>query len=275
VTLVPEKILLVDVDPAERSRLREVLTEAGLDCVVAGSDREALATIEGDSEIAVVVTDVVMPDLDGVRLGRYIRDRFRDRAWLQLLFVTRCTELDLAVSALRLGAVDYLTKPVAPDELVFAVSRALAASRAVVSSRPRGHKPIAGSHAASKPGAVRDASPEATARYALEYLTALRRLRRESGVLARLDEASWLIVIEVYLAAITGRRLSVSKLCSLDEASHTTAWRRIRSMEQSGLLVRDQDPADARRSFVSLTDAAVRAVADFMARADGLATPAG
>ena len=89
-------------------------------------------------------------------------------------------------------------------------------------------------------------------------------------MLAGLDEPSWTILLEVYRAEITGRRLSVSKLCALDEASQTTAWRRIRSMEETGLLLRDQDPADARRSFVMLTESAARAVADFMARADGL-----
>ena len=89
-------------------------------------------------------------------------------------------------------------------------------------------------------------------------------------ILAGLDEPSWTILLEVYRAEITGRRLSVSKLCALDEASQTTAWRRIRAMEDAGLLVRDQDPADARRSFVTLTEPAVHAVADFMARADGL-----
>ena len=95
-------------------------------------------------------------------------------------------------------------------------------------------------------------------------------MRRESGLLSELDEPSWTILLEVYRADITGRRLSVSKLCALDEASQTTAWRRIRSMEESGLLLREQDPVDARRSFVALTEPTSRAMADFIARADGL-----
>lgn len=280
---VPKKILIVDDDPAALAYLKEVLADVGFLCLTAGSGREALARIEADREVAVVVSDVVMPGLDGVRLGRFIRDRFPDRAWLQVLFVTGHAELELAVSALRLGAVDYLTKPVAPDELVFAVSRALAACRAIVRSLPSSMT----SHPAARTGtegslaadaAVEAPGPEessaaakdAAARSALDYLAALRRLRNESGLLAGLDEPSWTILLEVYRAEITGRRLSVSKLCALDEASQTTAWRRIRSMEDAGLLVRDQDPADARRSFVTLTEPAVRSVADFMARADGL-----
>lgn len=269
---VPKKILVVDDDPAARTYVEEVLSDVGFLCLTAGSGREALARIEADREIAVVVSDVVMPGLDGVRLGRFIRDRFPDRAWLQVLFITGHAELELAVSALRLGAVDYLTKPVAPDELVFAVSRALAASRAIVRSLPAGGVhglAMSGSGApGSEPAAA--VSAEAAARSALDYLAALRRLRQESGLLAGLDEPSWTILLEVYRAEITGRRLSVSKLCALDEASQTTAWRRIRSMEENGLLVRDQDPADARRSFVMLTESAAHSVAEFMARADAI-----
>lgn len=276
-THVPKKILVVDDDPAARTFVEEVLVDVGFVCSTAESGREALARIEADREIAVVVSDIVMPGLDGVRLGRFIRDRFPDRPWMQVLFITAHAELELAVSALRLGAVDYLTKPISPDELVFAVSRALAASRAISRSMPAPMAAAEGEEAPLAPVVAAPAAPQASqgapdaaVRSALDYLSALRRLRQDSGALAGLDEPSWTILLEVYRAEITGRRLSVSKLCSLDEASQTTAWRRIRSMEEAGLLLRDQDPADARRSFVMLTELSSRSVADFMARADGL-----
>ncbi len=273
---VPNKILVVDDDPAARAYVEEVLSDVGFVCVAVESGREALAQIEVDRDIAVVVSDLVMPGLDGVRLGRFIRERFPDRTWLQVMFITAHAELELAVSALRLGAVDYLIKPVAPDELVVSVSRALAASRAIMANTPAAPTPVAAAPQAVASDAARIApvaassNAEAMARSALDYLAALRRMRRESGLLSELDEPSWTILLEVYRADITGRRLSVSKLCALDEASQTTAWRRIRSMEESGLLLREQDPFDARRSFVTLTEPTSRAMADFIARADGL-----
>lgn len=267
---VPKKVLIVDDDPAARAFVEEVLSDVGFACSSAESGREALAVIDADREIAVVVSDIVMPGLDGVRLGRFIRDRFPDRPWLQVLFITGHAELELAVSALRLGAVDYLTKPVPPDELVFAVSRALAASRAIVRSMPAGALEVPAAGAPRQREEPAPETSEAAVRSALDYLSALRRLRQESSTLANLDEPSWTILLEVYRADITGRRLSVSKLCAMDEASQTTAWRRIRSMEEEGLLLRDQDPADARRSFVMLTESATKAVSDFMARADEL-----
>jgi CheY-like chemotaxis protein/DNA-binding MarR family transcriptional regulator len=268
---VPKRILVVDDDPAARAYVEEILSDVGFVCVSAGSGAEALRVIEADGDIAVVVSDLVMPGLDGVRLGRFIRERFPERSWLQVLFVTGHSELELAVSALRLGAVDYLTKPVDPDVLVTAVARALAASRAILRSLPQ-PAAVADDEAPTGNGGNPSSTPNADhiARSALDYLSELRRMRRESGVLAPLDEPSWTILLEVYRAEITGRRLSVSKLCALDEASQTTAWRRIRSMEDDGLLLREQDPVDARRSFVSLTEPSSRAVADFMSRADGL-----
>jgi CheY-like chemotaxis protein/DNA-binding MarR family transcriptional regulator len=260
---VPRKVLLVDDDPASLALVEAILSDVGFATVTAGSGAEALRLLEADREVAVIVSDVVMPGLDGVRLARFVRERFPERPWLQVLFITAHAELELAVSALRLGAVDYLTKPVPPDELVWAVSRALAASRAIVRSLPTA--PPDGEDASAI--AAEDAGRITSA---LDYIEAVRRLRRQSQELADLDEASWGILLEVYRADITGRRLSVSKLCATDEASQTTAWRRIRTMESDGLLVRDLDPTDARRSFVSLTERAARAVSAFMARADRL-----
>ena len=260
---VPRKVLLVDDDPASLALVEAILSDVGFSTLTAGSGTEALRLLEADRDVAVIVSDVVMPGLDGVRLARFVRERFPDRPWLQVLFITAHAELELAVSALRLGAVDYLTKPVPPEELVWAVSRALAASRAIVRSLPTG--PLDGGDASS----IGDADAGRITS-ALDYIEAVRRLRRQSRELAGLDEASWAILLEVYRADITGRRLSVSKLCATDEASQTTAWRRIRTMESDGLLVRDLDPTDARRSFVSLTDSAARAVSAFMAQADGL-----
>lgn len=267
---LPKKILVVDDDPAARAHVEAVLSGGGFVCATAASSAEALDLIADDADIAVVVSDLVMPGLDGVRLGRFMRERFPDRMWMQVLFVTAHAEIKLAVSALRLGAVDYLIKPVDPEELVMAVGRALAACRAIF----RSERVMAS--AAEEPQTRESGNtfaalrPDSIALSALEYLAELQRMRRESGVLAPLDEPSWMIVLEVYRAEMKGRRLSVSKLCSLDKASQTTAWRRIRDMEDGGLLLRQQDPLDARRSFVSLTEASSQAVAEFMTRADGL-----
>lgn len=273
--LVPRKILVVDDDPATRVLVAETLSDAGFMCLTAESGREALQLLDTDLEIGVVVSDVMMPGLDGIRLGRFMRARFPERPWLQVVFITGHPELELAVSALRLGAVDYLTKPVDPDALVSSAGRAMAASRAVAGQAPQPAETAARKidDAPRRTPAVEPGG--ASARSTLDHLAALRRLRQDSPVLRELDEPSWVILLEAYRADISGRRLSVSKLSTIDESSQTTAWRRIRGMEEAGLLVRDQDSGDARRAFVMLTDAANRAMADFMSRADALVTSHG
>ena len=272
---VPRKILVVDDDAAVRALVSEMLFDAGFVCLTAGSGREALQLLDAELEIGVVVSDVMMPGLDGIRLGRFMRTRFPERPWLQVVFITAHPELELAVSALRLGAVDYLTKPVDPDELASSVGRAMAASRAVAGQVPPPAEPVAQT---TDVPARREPPAEpgsAAARSTLDHLAALRRLKQDSRVLRELDEPSWVILLEAYRAEISGRRLSVSKLCTIDESSQTTAWRRIRAMEEAGLLVRDQDPGDARRAFLMLTQAANDAISDFMSRADALVTSQG
>src|SRR5512133_1048769 len=169
--IVPKKILVVDDDPAARAYVEEVLSDVGFVCSTAGSGAEALRVIEADGDIAVVVSDLIMPGLDGVRLGRFIRDRFPDRSWLQVLFVTGHSELELAVSALRLGAVDYLTKPVDPDVLVTAVARALAASRAIMRSLPQPPAAVATAPVRNEGNPSATPNADHIARSALDYLS--------------------------------------------------------------------------------------------------------
>ena len=257
-----EKILVVDDDPAARDFVTDALADAGLACIAAGSGEDALEALARHPDVAVVVTDVLMPGIDGVRLGRLIRERHEDRRWLQMVFVTGQARVEVAVSALRLRALDYLTKPVDPQALVRAVSRALAASAAVQRAEAAG---TSVGREVRAPGTATGAAGSA-----LECLAKLRRLRHESGLLGTLDGSAWSMLLEVYHADVTGRRLSVSRLCALDEASPTTAWRRIRALEQANLLARDHDPGDGRRSFVTLTQAAVSALSDYIARADRL-----
>ena len=123
---VPKKILVVDDDPAARLFIEEVLSDVGFVCQTAASGHEALAIIENDRDIAIVVSDIVMPGLDGVRLGRFIRERFPDRSWLQVIFVTGHGDVPMAVEAMHYGAFDFIQKPFRDQELLDRINQALA-----------------------------------------------------------------------------------------------------------------------------------------------------
>ena len=110
------KVLLVDDQPAKLLSYRVILENIGAELVEAGSAREALDHLL-KSEFAVVLIDVIMPELDGFELAAMIRDhpRFSRTA---IIFVSgvALTELD-RLRGYECGAVDYLPVPVVPEIL--------------------------------------------------------------------------------------------------------------------------------------------------------------
>ena len=109
-------ILLVDDQPAKLMSYEVILSDLGENLIKANSANEALAQLLRQ-EIAVVLVDVVMPDLDGFELAAMIREhpRFRLTA---IIFVSaiQMSELDL-LRGYEAGAVDYLPVPVVPELL--------------------------------------------------------------------------------------------------------------------------------------------------------------
>jgi DNA-binding MarR family transcriptional regulator len=69
-------------------------------------------------------------------------------------------------------------------------------------------------------------------------------------------DPAWDMLLELYAADLSGYRLQISSLCIGAAVPATTALRWIKSLDQRGLLVRTADPKDARRFFVTLSDAA-------------------
>jgi signal transduction histidine kinase len=109
-------ILLVDDQPAKLLSYEAILEPLGENLIKAGSANEALEQLLR-SEVAVVLIDVCMPDLDGFQLATMIREhpRFQKTA---IIFVSaiQVTDFDL-LRGYALGAVDYLPVPVVPELL--------------------------------------------------------------------------------------------------------------------------------------------------------------
>jgi two-component sensor histidine kinase/two-component SAPR family response regulator len=115
---VPEKvnILLVDDQPGKLMSYELILQELDQNLLKASSAREALELLL-KNDVAVILIDVVMPDLDGFELAEMIREhpRFRETA---LIFISaiNVTELD-SLKGYELGGVDYVPVPVVPGVL--------------------------------------------------------------------------------------------------------------------------------------------------------------
>ena len=112
----PVSILLVDDQPAKLLAYEVILSELGENLIKAGSANEALEQLLR-SDVAVMLIDVCMPDLDGFELAAMIREhpRFQKTA---IIFVSaiQVTDLDL-LRGYAAGAVDYVPVPVVPDLL--------------------------------------------------------------------------------------------------------------------------------------------------------------
>jgi FixJ family two-component response regulator len=104
----PEQILIVEDDSGLRDIFVNYLVHSGHRVTAVGSGQEALWEIQRD-KFRVAALDVQLPDIHGVELARWLR---RYQPGLRVLFVTAFGSIDVAVEAMRQGALHYLEKPV-------------------------------------------------------------------------------------------------------------------------------------------------------------------
>src|SRR5690606_8989682 len=122
-----ERILVVDDEPDILELVRLALVEAGFAVETAASGAAALAALRR-APPALVVLDLMLPDVSGTELCRMIRARPEWAGVLVLMLTAKGDEVDRIVG-FELGADDYVTKPFSPRELVLRV-RALLRRRA-------------------------------------------------------------------------------------------------------------------------------------------------
>jgi len=112
----PVNILLVDDQPGKLLSYEAILSDAGESLICAGSGREALEKLL-EHEIALVLMDVSMPDLDGFELARLIREHPRfERTAIIFVSAIHFTDFD-RMRGYAAGAVDYVSVPVVPEIL--------------------------------------------------------------------------------------------------------------------------------------------------------------
>src|SRR5262249_5376821 len=112
----PVSILLVDDQPAKLLSYEVILGELGENLIKADSANAALEQLL-KNEIAIVLIDVVMPDLDGFELAQMIRDHPRFQH-IAIIFVSALALTDVdRMRGYEYGAVDYVTVPVVPEVL--------------------------------------------------------------------------------------------------------------------------------------------------------------
>src|SRR5438132_416446 len=115
------KILLVDDQPENLFAAEAVLESLGEDIVRAESGREALRCLL-DQDFAVILLDIMMPDMDGFETASLIRQRERSRHTPIIFLTALGRSEEHMLRGYHIGAVDYITKPFVPEILRSKVS---------------------------------------------------------------------------------------------------------------------------------------------------------
>lgn len=104
----PLRVLVVDDEPPILRMLRFCLAREGFGCETETDPRKALERIRTGTPVHILLTDIVMPEMDGLALLRVLRAEER---LTQPIVMTAYSSLDRVLDAYRLGALDYLIKP--------------------------------------------------------------------------------------------------------------------------------------------------------------------
>ena len=127
-----DRILVVDDEETIREIVCSMLTTAGYKCRQAASGMEALALLESGEEFELMLSDLMMANLDGIGLLERTKERFPE---MPVVMVTAVHDISVALAAIRNGAYDYLLKPFEREQLLATVRRALENRRLKLENR--------------------------------------------------------------------------------------------------------------------------------------------
>jgi putative nucleotidyltransferase with HDIG domain len=120
--MAKDLILVVDDEETIREIVSSMLNGAHFQTRQAANGVEALALLESGEEYDLVLSDLMMPEMDGTTLLEKAKERYPD---LPIIMVTAVHDIQAALMALRNGAYDYLLKPFEREQLLATVKRAL------------------------------------------------------------------------------------------------------------------------------------------------------
>jgi CheY-like chemotaxis protein len=246
-------VLVVDDDAAAVEELVEFLEKARLACASAGDGWAALKLMADGCHPSVVVSDLRMPELDGMEFAERLRVLPNvDRP--EIIFISGNAGFEDAIAAIRLGARDLLTKPVDGLKLVQAVKSAQLARQF------KEREPFGEPAETVKPEV---ASPTVRKRAALNDLKAMRRLRSQFFPSDLFADPCWEMLLDLYDAHLAGSEVTVTSLGAASGVPATTALRRMDTLSEHGMIIRAEDKADKRRTIVRLTEAGLAAADRF------------
>lgn len=252
-------VLVVDDDADAVEELVECLAKARLTCASAGDGWNALKLLAEGCRPSVVVTDLRMPELDGMEFVARLKG-LAQAELPEIIFISGHAGFDDAIAAIRLGARDMLTKPVDGPTLVRAVKSAQLARQVRSRSGPAATAAAAEDVSGRRAEA---ADPGERKRAALKDLKTMRRLRSQHFPSELFSDPCWEMLLDLYDAVLAGSEVTVTSLGAASGVPQTTALRRMETLQGHGLIARAEDRDDKRRTIIKLTEPGLAAVEKF------------
>lgn len=277
------KVMTLVKEPPGLAEVPQLLVGGGFQVASCRSPDEGMQTITDDLEIGIVVCDISFGEMRGHQLYQRLVERIPAERPMSVVFLADAASINDVVAAMRLQAIDFLRKPAHPPSLLEAVRRAdglmyrrsteqlmlrratdlLDVMRAVVDWLPQAPS-IYDEDQSARHNEVLVVSTETDHALALDR-TKKELLRVKAALKAQkmqrklfgaelVANPCWDMLLDLYEKMLLSRPVSVSSLALASGVPVTTALRRMRKLEQMGLVRRDKDSTDARRVFVELTD---------------------
>lgn len=260
-----QTVLLVEDDPKASSFYLRVLQELNAIILVSSSISEAKALLATCQNISVVITDYRLTDGDGLSLVQNIRETGIQREWLRFILITGHANVSLAQRAIELGVSQLLTKPIRREVLANAATSALLASY-TAENESKAAEIIKSTlvevelklGAISKYGRPRDETNRNIINYQKRLLVELERHldRRNRISRAQLSDDEWVLLLQVAVAEFDEKPITLKSAAYRLGIPLSSLIRKANSLCERGLLERWDDPSDARRSFLRLTQRA-------------------
>lgn len=250
-------VVIVDDDPQCLVEYRELVEALGYPCHQASDAASALRLIASDPRIGMVLTDIRMPGMDGLTLLEELSERFMSARPLVSIVITGQTNVDTAVCAMRFNAVDMLAKPVSLDSLSASLRRATARWARLAAQ----FRLLALSQAArrSEPAAPSTAQDLTRRQPSMEDLQSFatkimkdRQSRSKFFDPQILSGPAWDILLDLAAAGLKGEPVPTSSACASTQVPLSTALRHVNQLVEAGLVKREADPGDRRRTLLEL-----------------------
>lgn len=250
-------VVIVDDDPQCLVEYRELVEALGYPCHQASDAASALRLIASDPRIGLVLTDIRMPGMDGLTLLEELSERFMSARPLVSIVITGQSSVDTAVGAMRFNAVDMLTKPVSLDSLSASLRRATARwARLAAQFRLLALSQTARRAEPTSPSTAQEVTRRQPSMDDLQsFATKIMKDRQSRSKFFDpqiLSGPAWDILLDLAAAGLKGEAVPTSSACASTQVPLSTALRHVNQLVEAGLVKREADPGDRRRTLLEL-----------------------